>query len=77
MIVTVPWDAESFARAVIARRIPADTPLSPASVDQKLMSKFPTPKLGSFEEPMTLVDSCGRILIWYLPGVLDTAANVR
>jgi hypothetical protein len=75
--VTVPWDAESFAKAAVAHHIPADIPLSPALADSKLMSKFPTPELGSFEEPTTLVDCCGRILIWYLPGVLDLAANVR
>ena len=75
-LVTVPWDAEAFARAVVAHRIPPDAPLSPALMDSKLMSQFPTPEYDPFEEPTTLVDCCGRILIWYLPGVLDDAANV-
>lgn len=75
--MTVPWDAETFARAVVVHRVPADTPLSPAPVDSKLMSRFPTPEFGLFERPTTVVDCCGRILIWYLPGILDSAANVR
>lgn len=76
-VVAVPWDAELFARAVVVHRIPVGAPLLPAPVDSILMSRFPTPELGQFERPTTVVDCRGRILIWYLPGVLDSAANVR
>ena len=75
--MTVPWDAELFAGATVAHHIPPGTPLSPAPIDSRLMSGFPTPKMGPFEQPTTLVDCHGRILIWYLPGVLDTMVNVR
>jgi len=60
----------------VAHHIPPGTPLSPAPKDSKLMSKFPTPDLGPFEQPTTLVDCHGRILIWFLPGALDSSANV-
>ena len=40
------------------------------------MSKFPTPKLGPFKMPTSLVDHHGGILLWYLPGILDSTANV-
>jgi len=76
ILEAVPWDAVSFAKATVAHHIPPDTPLAPALVDTKLMSGFPTPKLGPFKKPTTLVDCHGRILIWYLPGALDSAANV-
>ena len=72
----VPWDAELFSRTTTAHHIPPGTPLSPAPADSKFMSQFPTPELGPFEKPTTLVDCCGRILVWYLPGILDSATNV-
>lgn len=75
-LVDVTWDAADFAAASVAHNVPADAPLSPAPVDHELMSRFPTPLLGPFEEPSTLVDCHGRILLWYLPGILDSAANV-
>lgn len=74
--MTVPWDAELLAKATVARRIPAGTLLAPAQADGSLVAKFPTPNFGPFKEPTTLVDCHGRILIWYLPGVLNSTANV-
>lgn len=74
--VTVPWDADSFANSIVAHRIPPNSPLAPAPADNKLMSEFPTPKFGPFKTPTTLVDCHGHILIWYLPGVLDSTTNV-
>jgi len=56
--------------------VPADAALAPALVDHRLMSMFPTPSLGTFTEPTTLVDCDGRILLWYLPGILDSVGNV-
>jgi len=46
-------------------------------MDGRLIRQFPPLKLGPFEKPTTLVDCCGRILIWCLPEVLDVASNVR
>jgi len=74
--VTVPWDAEAFAKKTVAHRVPPDTPLSPAPMDDGLIKQFPLLSLGPFKEPTTLVDCFGRILIWYLPEVLDVASNV-
>ena len=74
--VVVPWDADLFAKATVAHCILAGSALSPASMDSGLMSKFPTQNLGPFKTPTTLVDCHGRILIWYLPGILDSAGNV-
>ena len=74
--MAVPWDAELFARAVVVHRVPADAPLLPVPVDSNLMSRFPTPELGPYERPTTVVDCHGQILIWYLPGILDSSANV-
>lgn len=75
--VTVPWDASLFAEATVAHRVPEGTPLHPASKDSNFMSRFPTPELGPFKKPTTLVDCHGRILVWYLPGILNSTANVR
>jgi hypothetical protein len=75
--VSVPWDVEVFAAASVAHHVPVGTTLSPAPANKTLMSKFPTPELGPFKEPTTLVDLYGRIIIWYLPGALDSTANVR
>jgi hypothetical protein len=39
--------------------------------------KFPNPFFGEFSEPLTLVDSKGRIGLWYLPGLLSKEQQVR
>ena len=74
--VTVPWDADLASKATVAHHIPAGTPLSPAQPDSKFMSKFPTPEFGPFTKPTTVVDCLGQILIWFLPDILDSTANV-
>jgi len=33
--------------------------------------KFPNPQFGSFSEPLTVVDAKGRIILWYLPGLIS------
>ena len=38
--------------------------------------KFPNPQLGSFLHPLTVVDSKGRIILWYLPGLLSEQHQV-
>jgi hypothetical protein len=61
---------------MVAHHIPPGTPLSPAPADSEFTLKFPTPEIDPFTEPTTLVDCHGWILIWYLPGILDSAAKV-
>jgi hypothetical protein len=33
-------------------------------------TKFPNPQFGSHSEPLTVVDVKGRIVLWYLPGLV-------
>jgi len=42
----------------------------------KKRKKFPNPQFGSFSEPLTVVDSKGRIILWYLPGLLSKKEKV-
>jgi hypothetical protein len=39
--------------------------------------RFPNPKFGAFSEPLTVVDCKGRIVLWYLPGLLSISQQVR
>ena len=32
---------------------------------------FPNPQLGSFSDPLTVVDVKGRIILWYIPGLMS------
>ena len=57
--VEIPWDVEEYyVRHVKGGR------------DKKRI-KFPNPSFGKFSEPLTVVDSKGRIVLWYLPGLLS------
>jgi hypothetical protein len=38
--------------------------------------KFPILSLGKYSEPLTLVDVKGRIVLWYLPGLLSHEQQV-
>ena len=38
--------------------------------------RFPNPQFGAFSEPLTVVDSKGRIVLWYLPGLLSVYQQV-
>jgi hypothetical protein len=57
--VQIPWDVEEYYIKCIK-----------AGRDKKRL-KFPNPQLGSFSDPLTLVDVKGRIVLWYLPGLLS------
>jgi hypothetical protein len=39
--------------------------------------KFQNPNFGLFDTPTTIVDICGRILIWYLPGLMPYPMQVK
>lgn len=39
--------------------------------------KFPNPNFGKLSEPLIVVDSKGRIVLWYLPGLLSANQDVN
>jgi hypothetical protein len=58
-VVRIPWDVEAYyLHSVKGKK------------DRK-RERFPNPRLGLFSEPLTLVDIRGRIVLWYLPGLLS------
>jgi hypothetical protein len=42
----------------------------------KKHQKFPNPEFGCFSKPLTVVDSKGHIILWYLPGLLSEEVEV-
>jgi len=38
---------------------------------------FPNPSFGKFSDPLSVVDKKGRIVLWYLPGLLSEEQQVR
>ena len=65
MIVYIPWDAKEYYEEHIK-----------GGRDKKRI-KFPNPQFGSFSSPLTVVDSKGRIVLWYLPGLLSDEEGVN
>ena len=65
LIVYVPWDIEQYYIKCIK-----------AGRDQKHF-EFPNPEFGAFSEPLTVVDLKGRIILWYLPGLMPNHQQVR
>lgn len=45
-------------------------------VQQKKRWPLPIPILGQISEPLTVVDQKGRIILWYLPGLLSNRQQV-
>jgi hypothetical protein len=56
--VYIPWDAEEYYLDCVK------------GARDKSRIKFPNPKFGDFSRPLTLVDTRGRIVLWYLPRLL-------
>jgi hypothetical protein len=63
--VRIPWDVEEY----YLKRIKAG--------GDKGHVKFPNPQFGTFSDPLTVVDTKGRIILWYLPGLLSEGHEVR
>jgi hypothetical protein len=43
-----------------------------ASVEDKRLAKyFKNPQFGEFDEPATVIDRHGRIILWYLPLIIS------
>ena len=38
--------------------------------------RFPNPEFGLQREPLTVVDSQGQVILWYLPGLLSDGLEV-
>lgn len=62
--VRIPWDVEDYYQERVK-----------GGRDKK-RKKFPNPELGDFSAPLTVVDSKGRIVLWYLPGLLSHEQQV-
>lgn len=58
-LVNIPWDVEEYYLECIKGK-----------KDPKRIG-FPNPQFGIHSEPLTVVDSRGRIVLWYLPGLLS------
>jgi hypothetical protein len=42
----------------------------------KKRNEYPNPNFGEFSDPLTVVDVKGRIVLWYLPGLLSLEQQV-
>lgn len=73
-VVAVNWDVDRFASKVSAG-IFADGRVHDEL--QRLRRYFQLPQLGYSDEPATITDMHGRILVWYLPDVLAIQRVVR
>jgi hypothetical protein len=57
--VTIDWDVEKYYQKHVR------------GGGDKKRKRFPNPNFGKFSEPLTVVDSEGRIVLWYIPGLLS------
>lgn len=65
VLVYIPWDVnEYYLEHVKEKR-------------DRNREKFPSPQFGAFSQPLTVVDAKGRIVLWYLPGLLSERHQVR
>jgi len=64
LIVRVPWDVEEYHAKCVK-----------AGHDRKRF-EFPKVELGAFSKPLTVVDLKGRIILWYLPGLMPNRHQV-
>ena len=48
-----------------------------ATEDARLAKYFENPQLGDFDEPATILDRHGRIMVWYLPFIFSMYRVVR
>jgi hypothetical protein len=63
--VPIPWDVENYYDEHVKKG------------RDKSRKRYPNPQLGKFSEPMTAVDTSGRIVLWYLPGMLSSNQKVK
>jgi hypothetical protein len=66
--VIVDWDCDRFAQAVKGGTSrPAGT-----SQPKNLEKFYNMTKLGAVDKPATIVDRHGKIILWYLPNILQS-----
>jgi hypothetical protein len=58
----------------MAKRLPSDNRVWPSEAN--LRKTFPCLSLGDLKVPGIIVDSKGRILVWYLPGLIPEVLTV-
>ena len=63
--VYIPWNAEKYYQQHVKQGI------------DKKRHRFPNPEFGAFSEPLTVVDSHDRIVLWYLPELLSSKQQVN
>jgi len=63
-LVSIPWDIDEYHKKRVKAR---------GKIDQ---DEFPNISLGRHSSPLTVVDSKGRIILWYLPGLLSGTHRV-
>lgn len=60
----IPWDVEDYH-------------FKRKQNNERAQKKFPNPNFGAFSEALTVVNSKGQIVLWYLPGLLSVQQQVR
>lgn len=63
--VQTDWDVERLADRVKNTRPQSENGTSVE--DDRLAKYFENPRFGEFNEPATMLDRHGRIILWYLP----------
>jgi hypothetical protein len=66
--VKTEWDVMRFADRVKNSRVTMDGERSKG--DLSLPSYFPQACFGELEDPATILDAHGRIIVWHLPDIL-------
>ena len=65
LTVQTDWDVERLADRVKNTRPQSGN--GPSIEDDRLAKYFENPQFGEFNEPATVLDRHGRIILWYLP----------
>ena len=65
--VEVDWDVTQFADRVKNSRPHQDG--QPSVEDTNLLKYFRNPELGDLDDPATIIDRFGRIMVWHLPDI--------
>lgn len=71
MLVRLDWDMARYA----SRLGPGDRGRS-TKKNNTMANAYPNPNIGEVKEPATIVDRDGRLVGWYLPGLLSTDMQV-
>jgi hypothetical protein len=66
-IVYIPWDIVEYASECV---------FVSSEIRTKNLQRFQCPMVGSYDVPLTIVDTKGRIALWYLPQLLSKRQQV-